>query len=223
MILSLCINAVNAENNTSFEKNNSFAIEKSLNSSNLTHENMVQIINSQSADMYFPYYTIREAGYRVRNYIENNGRLPNYVSINTQIGTLNVPMPDFLYLMAHTIQDQYENSSNTSVRAYFFNVNPTNPSGDSINADITKSQYYSIAYQTVAHISISTSTPNYIDSSYGKIQYQTLIYMFSRIMYWMHVNNSSFNNAGLPNYVTINVPSTHSMNQYIPTAPSINI
>lgn len=40
-------------------------------------------------------------------------------------------------------------------------------------------------------------------------------------MYWMHVNNVTYTNAGLPNYVTINVASTHSMNKYMPTAPSI--
>ncbi len=218
IILSLCIGAVNADDKIIFEKNSS----NITNETNLNHEKMVQITNSQSGDMYFTYSTIREAGYRVKNYIEANGKLPNYVSINTQVGVLNVPMPDFLWLMARSIQDQYQNSPNISVKAYFFNVNPMNPSGDSINAQITKSQYYTLASNTVQAIDVSSKSPVSVASPYGDIQYQTLIYTFSRIMYWMHVNNSPFNNAGLPNYVTINVPSTHSMNQYVPTAPSVN-
>jgi len=130
--------------------------------------------------MYFTYSTIMEAGYRVKNYIETNGRLPNYVSINTQIGTLNVPMPDFLWLMARSIQDQYQNSPNISVKAYFFNVNPINPSGNSINVNITKSQYYTLACNIVQAIDVSSKSPIYVASLMGTSNIKQL-YIIKRL------------------------------------------
>ena len=52
--------------------------------------------------------------------------------------------------------------------------------------------------------------PNYLSTSLGNMQYQTVIYMYSLILAFQ------LDNGRLPNYVTINIASSHSINNYLP-------
>ncbi|KZX15942.1 pseudomurein-binding repeat protein [Methanobrevibacter cuticularis] len=150
---------------------------------------------------------------RVRNWIETNGKCPNYVDYYYTSGgqtvTARLPMPDYLYLISKVIEYKYDGkTSNVAIKSS--NVNPTSPSGVSINGQITKANFYIYAKNVAKFIEDNGPAPNYLTTNLGKMQYQTVIYMFSRIGQYIYLNNA------MPSYVTVSVPISHSMNKYLP-------
>lgn len=151
---------------------------------------------------------------RVRNFIEENGVCPNYVIYISEGGVSNyLTMPDYLFLICKAIVMTYE-GNNSNIMHYDFhsaNINPSSPFGDSINGRIYAEDFYVYAKNVVNwYTENGLRAPNYVSTDLGKMQYQTAIYMFSRIGQYIYLNGD------MPNYVTVSVPISHSMNQYLP-------
>lgn len=153
-------------------------------------------------------YGIADAASRVKNFVDVNGRLPNYVTVYSQTGYYNLSMPDFLYVLAKTTIN-FNNGIITDIYSNYY-YNPTSPTGVSINGQITKANYYAYAQSIVSFMDSNDRAPNYLSTSLGNMQYQTVIYMYSLILAFQ------LDNGRLPNYVTINIASSHSINNYLP-------
>lgn len=154
---------------------------------------------------------IWSASKSVKNYVEAYGKLPNYVTISNN----NYSMPEFMYLVSRAIVLKYSgSSSNVAIKTGV--KNPSSPSGVSINKDIPKATYYTLAKNIYDHIAKNNQAPNYVSSNYGKIQYQTILYGFAKIGNYIGVNNK------LPTYLTLNIKSTHSLNKNLPNYTANN-
>ena len=149
-------------------------------------------VNSTS----FTVSQITDAATRVKAYIETNHVLPNYVTI----GTTQVKMPDFLRLLT-TVLLQINNGTTTSITLKDIN-SAAKPSESVKSGDITKASYLDLAKRVNAFINTNGALPNYATSSLGKLNYQSLIYTFSKIMAFYKTNEK------LPNYVTVKPWST---------------
>jgi len=137
-------------------------------------------------------YQIEDAAKRVKAFIETNKKLPGYVTIGTQ----QVKMPDFLYLLV-TATSNVNNGNMASISQYNFQ-NPSSSMEALRSGNIYKSEYINLANQIKASMESSGAAPSYMDSSLGKIRYESLVYMYSRIM------NFYGQNGGLPNYASLN-------------------
>lgn len=184
---------------------------KSINYSGVISPNALSPMDGYSL------VNIFDCANRVRNYIDINGVCPNYVSYysdNYTTGVVNPhAMPDYLFLISKAIVKKYEGDTSNIMpqEIYSWNVNPSNPIGDSINGRIYAADFYVYAKNVVNWYSNNEGVaPNYVNTNLGKMQYQTAIYMFSRIGQYIYLHNQ------IPNYVTISVSSSHSMNQYLP-------
>ena len=134
---------------------------------------------------------LQNASASVKSYIETNNRLPNYVTI----GTNQLTMSQFLQLLV-TCLLQINNGINTSIP--LGNINsPSNSTGDYIYGNINKTEYLNIANNIKTFIGSNNIAPTYASSSLGDIQYETLIYMFSKILNYYNTNGR------LPNYVSV--------------------
>ena len=134
---------------------------------------------------------INTAAATVKSYIETNHKLPSYVTI----GTSQVTMPQFLQLLATSL---LQINSGTSTPIPLGNVsNPINSTGDYVYGNINLTEYISIAQSIKTFIDSDGIAPNYATSSLGKIQYETLIYMFSKVVNYYGVNSK------LPAYVSV--------------------
>ena len=134
---------------------------------------------------------IQNAAASVKSYIESNNKLPNYVTI----GSSQVTMPQFLQLLVTSLL-QINNGTTTAMS--IGNVNsPTNSTGDSIYGNINQTEYLKIAQSIKSFIDSNGIAPNYATSSLGKVQYETLIYMFSKVVNYYGTNKA------LPNYVSV--------------------
>ncbi len=135
---------------------------------------------------------ILDASARVKAYVDLHHGLPTYVTI----GSTNISMAKFLQMMSIEVL-QIKNGTNNPIP--YVNVNaPTNPSGNVHSGNIYTTEYLSLAQQlkTIA----SGTAPNYISSSLGNIQFDSAVYMYSRILNYYVVN------AILPNYARISHP-----------------
>jgi len=134
---------------------------------------------------------IQNASASVKSYIETNNKLPNYVTI----GTSQVTMAQFLQLLATSLL-QISNGTNTAIS--IGNVSsPTNSTGDSIYGNINQTEFLKIAQSIKSFIDSNGIAPNYASSSLGKVPYETLIYMFSKVVNYYGTNKV------LPNYVSV--------------------
>ena len=119
---------------------------------------------------------INSAAVKVKSFIETNHRLPNYVTVST----VQVSMPQFMQLMADNLVN-LGNGLKTSVTLKSVD-NPTTSSESVKSGNIYKTEYLSLA-QTIKNTIESTGTaPDYINTSLGKIRYESIIYTFSKIL-----------------------------------------
>ncbi|MGB9980155.1 pseudomurein-binding repeat-containing protein [Methanobacterium sp.] len=134
---------------------------------------------------------IQNAAVSLKSFIETNKKLPAYVTI----GTTQISIEDLLNLMITNVL-QLNNGNRTSIT--FKNISsPSNPTGDLVDGAITKTEYLSIAQNIKSFIDANGAAPNYATSSLGKIQYESVIYMYSKILNFYNTTHE------LPDYITV--------------------
>jgi transglutaminase-like putative cysteine protease len=165
--------------------------------------------NTNSSSTVITKFTIKQiqnASASVKSFIESNNRLPNYVTI----GTSQVTMAQFLQLLATSL---LQINSGTSTSISLGNINsPANSTGDYIYGNINKTEYLSIAKNIKTFIDSNKVAPTYASSSLGKVQYETLIYMFSKILNYYNTNGR------LPNYVSVDSTVANPESYSIPSS-----
>ena len=164
-------------------------------------------------------YTIKQinaAAASVKLYVETNNRLPNYVTI----GSSHVTMPQFLQLLVTSLL-QINNGTDASMIPRSVNT-PTSPTGSYMYGNIVLTEYLSIAENIQSYIGSNNSAPNYMASSLGNIQYESLVYMYSKILNYYNTNGN------LPNYVLVDSSVTNttvpsSLQQYLQTTTNCQV
>jgi hypothetical protein len=169
-------------------------------------KNTTSNVTSKSNVTGFTISQISTSAANVTNFILENQRLPNYVTISN----IQVTMPQFLELLNNGL---LQINGNTNTLIALKNVNtPSSPSEDLKSGDINKSEYLSLASTIQSFIDSTGRAPNYATSTLGNIQYASLIYLESRIMGFYSVNDR------LPNYAAVN-PWNGSSNNTTSTIP----
>ncbi|MBQ2665399.1 Ig-like domain repeat protein [Methanobrevibacter sp.] len=129
----------------------------------------------------------------LKNYYQNNDALPATVTA----GGVTFKLPEFLYLMSQAIY-QIGNSNMKDI-TYITGVSePSSPSGDSVNMQVTTDNYIDWAQRVANFIVEYKQAPNYATVSEKKVIYSEVVDAFSRILAWY----GNYNNQ-LPNYVTV--------------------
>ncbi|KZX15438.1 pseudomurein-binding repeat protein [Methanobrevibacter cuticularis] len=136
---------------------------------------------------------ILKASKQVKEYVEKNSSLPSFVSIDGK----QYSMSDFLYLLSSTIVSI--NKGNKGNIAPILVKTPSYPNGNFTSGTLHKVEFVTLVGNVLNFINTNKQAPNYVDSSIGKIQFQSLIYEFSRILEFADSNGS------LPNNLTINI------------------
>ncbi|MDD1775240.1 MAG: hypothetical protein LUQ24_06900 [Methanobacterium sp.] len=128
----------------------------------------------------------------VKSFVEENKRLPNFVIVNGK----QLTMPQFLQLVNTGILQIYnKNSTKIVVKDTGTAANPTE---DLESGIIYKSEYIDLAKRIQNYLNSNGKSPNYASSTLGKIRYESLIYLESRIL------NFYAQNSALPRYAALN-------------------
>jgi hypothetical protein len=139
---------------------------------------------------------ISAASSKIKAYYETNNRLPNYVAINNR----KVTMPQFLQLLTDDIYIlNSEGSSSITLRT----VNaPSNPVESVKSGTLTKTEYLNLVKVTRSYIYSTGTAPNNEKTSLGKIKFQNLVYILSKIVKFQNSNER------LPNSVSVKPSNT---------------
>ncbi len=182
----------------------------SPNASNITKttNSNSKNIAAGSAGSTTPKFTNAEltnAAARVQSFVNTNYRLPNYVTIsNTE-----VTMSEFLQLLVKDLIN-YNSGLNSAITINTVN-NPTNNTTDTVETgNILKSQYLNIANSMLTFINANGRAPNYANTTLGQMNFDNLVYSFSKIVNFIGTNQR------LPNYVS--VESWSFVTNYIPAS-----
>ena len=144
---------------------------------------------------------IIEANTWVKNYIETNQELPDYVTINS----INVNMPSFLQLL--TTLTLKINKTDTTDIEYILCGNAATPKDSQKKGTMTQAKYIEIAGKVKDYMDRNLVAPNY--SSYSNLGtyfgYENLVYTYSKII-------ASYNSTGkLPTTIKV-VPWSYIVN-----------
>lgn len=145
--------------------------------------------------------SIFEASNRVKVYIEKNNVIPKTVNIGSDSYSVN----DFLYLLSKAIVNR--NAGVSSAVPVLSTSAPSSPSGNNKLGKLYKAEFVSISKNLVNYYTTNKKAPNYMSSSLGNLQYQSTIYIFSRIGAYIHNNKNT-----IPNYVEVTVNSSSKIN-----------
>ena len=169
-----------------------------------TNSSSKELATGSPSSVSFSNAEITNAASLVLSFVQNNDRLPNYVTIsNTQ-----VTMPEFLQLMVTDLLD-YNNKINTPITLTAVS-SPTNPAEVLKIGNILKSEYISLATSIENTITSTGKAPDEISTSLGTINFDNLVYSFSEVL------NFEGNNQRLPNFVSVE-PWSDVLN-YIPAS-----
>lgn len=206
------INSTNRETNVSNEVTNNdtimnFSSSDSI-SSNVKSSSSVSIKTTPLAagePTKLSQSVIFAASKNVTNYVARNGKLPNSVTISG----VKFSMNEYMYLVSRAITLKY--SKSTSPVTIIWNVkNPTKTSGSTIKKSIPKGTYINFAKKTYKFINKYKKAPNYLNSKYGKVQYQTAIFGFSKIGSYISSHKK------LPSSLTLKVAKNSKLNKNKP-------
>ncbi|MDX9692862.1 MAG: pseudomurein-binding repeat-containing protein [Methanothermobacter sp.] len=155
-----------------------------------TDDNSTSLDSQVTSQVYTP-NEVNDAATRVKNFCDANRRLPNYVTIKNS----QVTMPQFLYLITTDVVQTSQGSA-TAIPVKDVEA-PSSSSGTTNGGSLTKTEYLQVA-QNIKNIIDSTGkAPGNASTSIGQIKYETLIYIFSKIIDFQKTNGR------LPNYVTV--------------------
>jgi hypothetical protein len=144
----------------------------------------------------------------VKNYTVNNGHVPGYVDVSNK----NITTPSFLNTVtSYTVELNKNVKTSVTLKSV---AKPKSPSGTA-KGTLKKSEYVKIANNIKNYITKNKVAPAYASSSLGKIRYESLVYIYSKIIDYYHTHNV------LPNTVLVsNIKGVDSKGVIIPTRTS---
>ena len=142
----------------------------------------------------------------VYKYVAKNKVLPNFVTI----AGYKFSIPEFMYLLSKTIAYKYK-KINSDVIVKYGVKNPSKPSGTNVKAKMSSKYYYKYANNIAKFIEKNNKAPNFVSTSWGKLQYQSIINEFSKLLRWSNLHNSE-----LPKHISVKVSKSNKINKVIP-------
>jgi len=180
---------------------------KNTTTKNYAAAGTVKTVSSTSTTS-LTFKNILKASTSLKNFITTNKRLPTSITISG----VKLTMPQMLYILSQTIvkmkSGSKTNSKVISVKAPTVNYTETAKDGT-----LTKSVYLSEATSVYNYIVKNKMAPSTVSSSLGKMRYESVVFMFSKIVSFYGTNNR------LPNYST-NTPLIKTPVKNTPTTNS---
>lgn len=203
-------NSINIATNTNGAVNNGTASNTNTTLSIVvTKTNIVDYVKPVSTSSYttkkkptkLSQSSIVLASKYVDRYVYTNGKLPNSVKISGY----RFSMPEYLYLVSKTIQ--YKLNKNTSSITVKYNLkDPQNIRGTSIYGTISINKMYSGVKEVISYMNYYKVAPNLIKTSVGSMQYQTIVFVFTKIL----------SRDQLPQTITLSITTPNSLTKSTP-------
>ncbi|MDX9693773.1 MAG: pseudomurein-binding repeat-containing protein [Methanothermobacter sp.] len=137
------------------------------------------------------YNEISVASKLIENYGSSNGKIPNGIVLNNKSITLD----DYLYA-ATTTTIKLNNNQKTSVTTNNYKP-PISSLNSTATGTLTRTEYLQVAQNIKKYMETYQRSPNYATTTIGKVNYQSLIYAYARIINFYNENQR------LPTSITV--------------------
>jgi predicted double-glycine peptidase/uncharacterized protein YpmS len=134
---------------------------------------------------------IKVSATKVKNFINTNKRLPNYVTLNGK----QVGMASFLHILTRATILVYTNK-NVSLKIPSDTL-PTTTTENMSSGTVNKASYVGLAYRIADFMNRNNKAPIYAKLNLGTASYKTQISIFCTVLDYYNTNNR------LPNYVQV--------------------
>ena len=127
----------------------------------------------------FKKVTLSEISYTssaLKHYIEKYHKLPS----NITVGRYTVPMSTMIYLLTNSVYNI--NNGNIGLITVRYFREPVDPFETFSGGTISRTDYINMAHSYKNIMDIRGKALPYIEIKQGKVRYESLIYMYSRIM-----------------------------------------
>ena len=149
----------------------------------------------------------------VKKFIDTNNRLPNYVTINNY----QLTMSQYLLLLDQGVIN-LKNGNTGSITLKTIN-SANSPLQTIKSGTLTKTEYVKLAGNLKTFINTNSRLPNYISSSLGKMRYESLIYMYSKIVIFYGDNKRLPNTVSVKSWTNTSTNTSTDYSKYLqPTA-----
>jgi len=128
------------------------------------------------------FYQLNKAAASIKNFIDNNKRLPAYVTISNQ----QLTMPQYLRLLSYGVVNL--NKGSTTPITIKTVKTSTNPSQTVKSGSLTKTSYVKVAGNLKTFITTYGRLPNYTTTALGNMRYESLIYTYCKIVTFYGTN-----------------------------------
>ena len=145
---------------------------------------------------------ISQAAGVVKNTVETKNSLPP----NVTIGNTKVSNSQFLYLLT-TATKNIANNNKTAINLKSVSY-PTNPSETVKSGTLNKTQYITIASSINTYIKSNGKLPNYVNTALGTMKYESLIYIYSKILNYYNTYKVLPNTVSVKSWYSLTNPST---------------
>jgi len=200
-----CTNELSNENNVVVANAATMSVNTNPATKNITVNN-VTIKKKVVKPTKLSQAKIISASSYVNNYVNNYKKLPKYVKIEGY----KFSMPEYMYLVSKTISLKNQKKNSTVVVKYNIK-NPSSPNGNNIKGTLTKKQYSNYSDNVANFLTRYNTAPNYINTKFGRMQYQTVVYGLNRALVSIEKSKDK-----LPNNLKLNIPRSHKMNKVVP-------
>lgn len=133
--------------------------------------------------------SIISASSAVKTQIDTKKEITPTVKVSME----NVSSSDYLYLMVKSLSTNPHGFTGTVT--YTSKQAATNSQGDKLTGQLVLSEYLKLAQDITSYMDTQGKAPDYMSTSRGKIKYEALIYIYSRVL------NFKATQKKLPNFV----------------------
>ncbi|MBQ9026313.1 MAG: cysteine protease, partial [Methanobrevibacter sp.] len=149
----------------------------------------------------------------LKNYIENNLTLPSKLDV----GGVSYTVPQVLAMMSQVVL-MIDTDSTVEVKTLLV-TEPDNSSGDEIYSQLDEKEYIDLAYDIFEYSYTNNQAPDNITTSVGDVKYETLVYLFARVLAYYNANDALPAVALVNNFldnpiITVNMLPSYSTKEY---------
>ena len=214
ILFFICINSVNAiDSDENLTNNTNTSTESSDTNTTLsivvTSDNVSEYVAPISVSKYttkkkpkkLSQSSIILASKSVERYVYVHKKLPNSVKISGY----KFSMPEYLYLISKTIQSKYK-KSNSAIAIKYDLKDPQHIRGSAIYGNISYKQFYDDVKEVISYMNYYKVAPNYIDTNVGMMEYQNIVFVFTKVLARGELPNTISLDISTPNTITANTP-----------------
>ncbi len=138
----------------------------------------------------------------IASYVNQNGKIPSQVTVNNK----NITLDDYLYA-ATTTTINLNTNQKTSIPINNYKP-PTDPLKTTATGTLTKTTYLQTAQNIKKYMETYQRSPNYATTTIGRVNYQSLIYAYARIINFYNENQRLPNSVTIKNVKITTIPNT---------------